>query len=213
MTTARVALVEDQALIRQGVELLLRRIDGVDLVGSAATCADGVALLDQTRPDIAVIDLGLPDGNGIELVRLARSRWPQTRVIVLSSRDDLDAVGAAFSEGAVSYLFKSSSGDDLTAAIEMTMQGRRYLTPELADRLAQWVAAPAVASLKRLSSRQRQILRLVAAGKSTKQIAADLSISVTTVNTHRAQLMRRLDIHDVASLTRFAIEQGLLPRP
>lgn len=210
MTPARVVIVEDHDLIRQGVELLLGRFEWVTLAGSARTVAEGLSVLEAVQPEVALVDLGLPDGSGLGLLRAARVRWPNLHVIILSSRDDADAVGTAFAAGASAYVAKSGSVDELAEAIEAALQGRPYVSSRIGERLAQWAASPGAGSLDRLSPRQRQILRLIAEGQSTKVIARHLAISVTTVNTHRAEIMKRLGIHDVASLTRFAGEHGLL---
>lgn len=212
MKRARVVIVEDHDLIRQGVELLLRRFEWVTLAGSAGTVAEGLSVIEAVRPDVALVDLGLPDGSGLGLVKAARLRWPNLHVIVLSSRDDADAVGTAFAAGAVSYLAKSGAADELAEAIDAAIHGRRYVTPRMAERLAQWAAGPEAPALSRLSPRQRQVLRLVAEGHTTKAIASQLSISITTVNTHRAEIAKRLGIADVATQTRLAIESGLIER-
>lgn len=212
MKRARVVIVEDHDLIRQGVEQLLGRIEWVTLAGGARTVAEGLGVLKTVRPDVVLVDLGLPDGSGLGLIKAARLRWPDLRVIVLSSREDADAVGTAFAAGAASYLTKSGPANELAKAIEAALQGRRYITPRVAETLAQWVASPEAPALNRLSPRQCQILRLVAEGHTTKAIASLLSISITTVNTHRAEIIKRLGIGDVATLTRFAIESGLIER-
>lgn len=212
MTRTRVVIVEDHDLIRHGLGVLLQRSRAIALVGEAGTVAEGLSVLAAVQPDVALVDLGLPDGSGLTLVKASRAQWPDVRVIILSSRDDADAIGSAFASGASAYLAKSCSAPQLVAAIEAVAQGHRYVTQQVGEKLAQWASSPKAARIEILSPRQRQILRLVAEGQTTKAIAIQLGISVTTVNTHRAEIMRRLDIHDVASLTRFAAEQGLLLR-
>ncbi len=207
---ARVVIIEDHDLIRQGVELLIRRIRGVTLSGFARSATEAMTVLDQTRPEIALVDIGLPDGNGVTLTKAIKKRWPDLRVIMLSSREDVDAVGGAFAAGASAYIVKSGAAEDLARAIEAALAGRRYVSHAMAEKLADWASSPRADAIERLSPRQRQVLGLVAGGLTTKEIAHQLAVSITTVNTHRAQLMRRLDIHDIASLTRFALERGLI---
>jgi DNA-binding NarL/FixJ family response regulator len=211
MNRVRVVLVEDQELIRDGVARLLADIPGVVLVGTAGSLAEALSLFAEKSPDVALVDVGLPDGSGISLVQQALKRWPEARMIMLSSREDAEAVGAAFSAGALSCVFKSASREDLKVAIAAASEGRRYVSPALAEKLAEWASPdPALSAFKSLTPRQLEVLRRVALGQSTKVIADELAISVTTVNTHRVEIMKRLGIRDVASLTRFAIHRGLI---
>lgn len=211
MNTVRVVLVEDQELIRDGVARLLADIPGVVLVGTAGSLAEALSLFAEKSPDMVLVDVGLPDGSGISLVQQALKRWPEARMIMLSSREDAEAVGAAFSAGALSFVFKSASREDLKVAIAAASEGRRYVSPALAEKLAEWASPdPALSAFKSLTPRQLEVLRRVALGQSTKVIADELAISVTTVNTHRVEIMKRLGIRDVASLTRFAIHRGLI---
>lgn len=211
MNTVRVVLVEDQELIRDGVARLLADIPGVVLVGTAGSLAEALSLFAEKSPDMVLVDVGLPDGSGISLVQQALKRWPGARMIMLSSREDAEAVGAAFSAGALSFVFKSASREDLKVAIAAASEGRRYVSPALAEKLAEWASPdPALSAFKSLTPRQLEVLRRVALGQSTKVIADELAISVTTVNTHRVEIMKRLGIRDVASLTRFAIHRGLI---
>ncbi len=207
---ARVVIIEDHDLIRQGVELLIRKIRGVTLSGFARSATEAMTVLDLTRPEIALVDIGLPDGNGVTLTKAIKKRWPDLRIIMLSSREDMDAVGGAFAAGASAYIRKSGAAEDLARAIEAALAGRRYVSNAMAEKLADWAGSPRADAIDRLSPRQRRVLGLIAGGLTTKQIAHQLAVSITTVNTHRAQLMRRLDIHGVASLTRFALERGLI---
>lgn len=217
MRKIRVVVVEDHDLIREAVESLLRQLAGIDVVATVRSMSDAAIAIDDLRPDVALVDLGLPDGSGIELSRTAQQRWPDLRVIIVSSRQDAGAVRAAFVAGAWSYLFKSGSAANLEAAITAVFQGRRFITPEVRDLLAEWATSPTPKGIERLSPRQIAILKRVVDGENTKTIAASLGISVTTVNTHRAEILKRLGIRDLPTLTRFAIEQGLisppLPRP
>jgi DNA-binding NarL/FixJ family response regulator len=211
MRAVRVILVEDQELIRDAVARLLADIPGVTLVGTAGSLREAWPLFESALPDLAIVDIGLPDGSGISLVERVLTRWPSARMVMLSSREDADAVGEAFSAGALSFVFKSATSKDLNAAVIAAAEGRRYVSAPLADRLAEWARPdPRETSFNSLTPRQREVLRRVALGQSTKVIADELAISVTTVNTHRAAIMQRLGIRDVASLTRFAIQRGLV---
>lgn len=211
MRGVRVILVEDQELIRDGVARLLADIPGVTLVGTAGSLTEALSLFESASPDVAIVDIGLPDGSGISLVGRVLARWPTARMVMLSSREDADAVGEAFSAGALSFVFKSATRDDLSAAVIAAAEGRRYVSAPLVDRLVEWARPdPLEVGFKSLTPRQREVLRRVALGQSTKVIADELAISVTTVNTHRVEIMNRLGIRDVASLTRFAIQRGII---
>jgi DNA-binding NarL/FixJ family response regulator len=213
MTPIRVLLVDDHTLMRAGIRTLLGHLQGVEVVAEAA---DGPTALDQIathRPDVTLLDIAMPGLNGLEVAARVAGDYPQTRVIILTMHLDAEYVRKAIQVGAAGYLLKDSGIPELELAIRAVARGETYLSPLvskqfMADYLRQssGEATPGMS----LTPRQREVLRLIAEGKSTKQMARILGISVKTVESHRTQLMDRLDIHEVASLVRHALRIGLI---
>lgn len=214
----RVLLADDHALVRAGVRSLLEALPGVEIV---AELGDGQAALEALvarKPDIAFLDIAMPGLNGIEIAERASREAPEVRVVILSMHDSSAHVLRALRAGALGYLVKDAAADELPVLLRAVMAGEKYLSPSIAkhvvDGFLQRGAAaeePGSASvLDVLTSRQREILQLVAEGRSTKEVAQLLSLSIKTVEAHRSQIMARLDIHDVAGLVRFAIRTGLV---
>lgn len=208
----RVLLVDDHTLVRAGVRRILEAHAGLRVVdevpdGDAAleTLAGGVV-------DVVVLDLTMPGRDGFSVLAEIRRRWPAVRVIVLTMHSSSEYVARAVREGAKGYLLKDSAVQDLVAAIDAVMRGGEFYSPavqrSLADALRQETPAPS--PLEQLTEREREVLKLVAEGLPTKEIAARLFISTRTVESHRANLMRKLDLHSVARLTQFAIREGLV---
>jgi DNA-binding NarL/FixJ family response regulator len=211
--TLRIVLAEDHALVRAGLRALLAGQEGVEVVREVG---DGRAALDAVRelsPDLVLLDISMPGLNGLEACRRLTKDAPRTRVLILSVHKAVEYVHAAFRAGAMGYLHKESDAAELGHALRTVARGERYLSPEFPVDI---VARPPDSSeapgsvLERLTSRQREVLQLVAEGHTTKAIAARLDLSVKTVETHRSELMRRLEVHDVASLVRIAVQEGLV---
>ena len=207
-------MADDHALVRAGIRALLESQPGVEVVGETGDGLEAVDLVRRDPPDVILLDVTMPGLNGLEAAaRISRLGVP-TRVLMLSMHASPEYAARAFAAGAAGYLNKDSAFDELSTAIEEISAGRRYLCraidPDLVNQYAQQ-AGNGTSGLDTLTPRQRQILQLIAEGKSTRQIAETLFVSVKTVETHRAQLMQRLDIHDVPGLVRFAIRNGLLP--
>lgn len=213
MKPIRVLLSEDHALVRSGIRALLRALPGVEVVGEAADGRQAVALAGSLHPDLVLMDLTMPELNGLEATARITREHPRVRVLILSMHGDEEYVAQAFRMGAAGYLLKDASSAELEIAIRAVGRGDRYLSPAVAKPVIdEYVQTAATAApLDRLTSRQKEILQLVAEGNSTKEIARKLQVSVKTVETHRAQLMRRLDLHDVPALVRYAIRTGLVP--
>ena len=214
MTLRRILLVDDHALVRAGIRALLETLPRVEVVGETGDGVEALRLVQELAPDAVLLDITLPGLNGLEVVaRLARLE-SGPRVLMLSMHASPEYAARAFAAGAAGYLNKDSAFDELAAALEAISAGRRYLCRAIdASQVAalERRAADGRSALDLLTPRQRQILQLVAEGVGTRQIAERLFVSVKTVETHRAQIMRRLDIHDVPGLVRFAIRHGLLP--
>jgi DNA-binding NarL/FixJ family response regulator len=213
----RVVLVDDHNLVRAGIRALLERLPGVQVVGEASDGREGLALIVREKPDLALLDIGMPSLNGLEAApRIAREA-PHTRLVILSMHSDEKHVAQALRLGVAGYVLKDSFVDELPLLVRAVMAGETYLSPgiskqvvaALRDRMADGDAGtPAAAEL--LTPRQREILQLIAEGRNTKEIASTLGLSVKTVETHRTQIGQRLKIRDVAGLVRYAIRSGLV---
>lgn len=208
----KILLADDHELFRAGLRALLTDIAGVVIVGEARDGEEAVQLAAATAPDLVFVDIAMPVMNGIVATEKIKSARSATRVIVLSMHLNADYIRRALSAGADGYIVKDSAPAELKIAVQAMMAGASYLSPAAASLLIKQ-AMPGLkgtSPLLALSPRQQEVLRLVAEGKSTKDIARALELSTKTVDVHRAQIMQRLDIHDVAGLTRFAIRSGLI---
>ena len=214
MTVRRVLLVDDHALVRAGIRALLETLPRVEVVGETGDGLAAVQLATELAPDVILLDITLPGLNGLEVATRVARLGTGVRVLMLSMHASPEYAARAFAAGAAGYLNKDSAFDELAAALDAIGAGRRYLCRAIDPEqvaLFERQAANGGSGIDRLTPRQRQILQLVAEGFSTREIAERLYLSVKTVETHRAQIMQRLDIHDVAGLVRFAIRHGLLP--
>jgi DNA-binding NarL/FixJ family response regulator len=211
----KVILADDHHLVRSGIRALLESITGVFVVAETGDGREALDLIEQRRPDIALLDITMPGLNGLEVAARVRESCPRTKVIVLSMHAGETYVAQALRAGVAGYLLKDSAASDLQAALETVGRGGTFLSPAISQQV---VAShlrgelPSANPLEGLSPRQREVLQLIAEGRSTKEIAADLELSIKTVETHRAQIMERLAIRDVPGLVRFAIRAGLISR-
>ena len=212
MSPLRILLAEDHTLVRAGIRALLESLEGVEVVGEASDGREALQLAASLHPDILLMDITMKGLNGLEAAaRLAKER-SATRVIILSMHADQVYVRQALQAGAAGYLLKGADVAELELALKAVMRGDTYLSPSISNDLVGNLLAgktPVSNPLDELTPRQREILQLVAEGRTTKEIAGRLDLSVKTVETHRAQLMERLDIHDVPGLVKFAIRVGL----
>jgi DNA-binding NarL/FixJ family response regulator len=209
----KVILADDHHLVRSGIRALLESIGGVFVVAEAGDGREALDLIQQHRPDVALLDITMPGLNGLEVAARVRDVSPRTRVIVLSMHAAETYVAQALRAGVAGYLLKDSAASDLRAALGAVGRGRTFLSPSISQQVvASYLRGelPSADPLAGLSPRQREVLQLIAEGRSTKEIAADLELSVKTVETHRAQIMERLEIRDVPGLVRFAIRAGLI---
>ena len=208
----RVFLVEDHGLVRAGIRALLEKIDGVAIAGDAAEGREALERIDRHRPDIVLMDISMPGLNGLQAAEQLLKRHPQLRIVFLSMHTEGEYVLAALRAGASGYLIKDSCLQELELAIRSVVKGEVFISPAVSKHLVDGIRNPAAlpaSPLERLTQRQKEILQLIAEGMTTKEIAVRLNVSVKTVDTHRTQLMERLDIHDVAGLVRFAIAHRL----
>ena len=211
MKPLRLLLADDHTLVRAGMRALLDGLDGVSVVAEAENGEQAVALVLEHKPDIALLDITMPVLNGLQAAERILAQAPATRVLILSMHASEEYVNRAIKLGVAGYLLKDAATLELQAALEAVAAGQTYLSPRIASQLVEPRARQAGGSHKPgLTDRQRQVLRLLALGKSVKEIAYDLQLSAKTVETYRAQIMERLDLHDLASLVRYAIRSGLI---
>lgn len=205
----RVVIADDQVLIRVGIAGVLEILGGYEVVGEAADGREAIDLIERTRPDIALIDIGMPGMDGIEAATELKSRHPSMRVVYVSAIETPEIVIRAIRSGADGYILKDFLLVELETGLGTILKGGRYLSPKINQILLSELSSPA-SDKPALTPRQTQILRLIALGHTGKAIAQQLAISPKTVEFHRAELMKRLGLHDIASLTRYALSKGLL---
>jgi DNA-binding NarL/FixJ family response regulator len=213
MKPIRVLLADDHALVRAGIRALLEHLSGIEVVAEAADGLEALALTKAHLPDLVLMDISMSGLNGLEAAARIAKQHPEVRVLMLSAHANDDYVKQALRAGAAGYLLKQASISELDLAIQAVARGETYLSPAVSKHvIADYIRRVGVekSPLELLTSRQREILQLVAEGRSTKEIARILHISAKTVETHRTQLMQRLDIHDIAGLVRYAIRAGML---
>ena len=208
----RTLIADDHALVRAGIRALVEKIKGVTVVAEAGKGSEAIKLISELKPDLVLLDITMPDGSGFDVLQNVAKNFAETRVIVLTVHEAGEYAIRALREGAAGFLPKSAASTELEQAIHTVLQGDVYISPETSRKtvLEYGKGVTKRDQLETLSPRQREVLRLIAEGRTTKQIAQTLEISVKTVETHRAQLMERLDIHDVAGLVRYAIIVGLI---
>ena len=210
MKNIQVVLADDHALVRAGIRALLERIDKVEVVGEAGDGQQALKLIEQLEPDVVLLDLTMPGLSGFEVLRETSEKFPNVNMIVLSVHDSEEYAFHALRSGAVGYLPKSAASTELEEAIGRVLRGEKYISPSIAREASLEFARTVPETPPELTPRQMEVLTLIAHGSSTREVAHSLNISVKTVETHRAQLMERLNIHDVAGLVRYAIKKGLV---
>lgn len=210
----RILLADDHRIMREGLKSLLNDEPDLEVLGEVANGRLAIEMADELSPDVVVMDIGMPELNGIEATRRIVQDHPNTKVIALSMHSDRRFVAEILKAGASGYLLKDGAFEELAGAIRTVMGNRMYLSPRIADvvvddyvRNSSGRAEPS--AFAALTPREREVLQLLAEGKATKQAAACLHVSVKTVETHRRQIMTKLDIHSVAELTKYAIREGL----
>jgi len=213
MTPIRVVLADDHALVRAGIRSLLAAVPGVEVVAEARDGHEVVRLVDALHPRLVLMDIAMPGLNGLEATARIVKSHPRTAVVILSMHAAEEYALQALRAGAAGYLLKDAGLSELELAISAVARGETYLSPAMSKHLItdfRRRVADQPDPLERLTSRQREVLQLIAEGRTTKDIAAKLNLSVKTIETHRAQLMDRLGIRDVPGLVRFAIRVGLI---
>lgn len=218
MTPIRVLLADDHALVRAGFRALLDKLPGIKVVAEADDGREALKLIEMQRPDIAVIDITMAGMNGLETAARAAKDYPDVRILILSMHAGEEYIMRALRTGASGYMLKDAAEDELESAIHAVMRGKTYLSPTVAKRVGDYVqrtggkveAGDYTSPFERLTPRQREVLQLIAEGHTTHEIAEILSVSAKTIETHRAQLMDRLGIHDIPGLVRYSIRIGFI---
>ncbi len=210
----RILLADDHKIVRAGLRALIEKQPGMEVVGEAENGRMAVRLARELTPDIAIVDIGMPDLNGIDATRRIVADRPGMKVIALSMHSDRRFVVQMFKAGASGYLLKDCAFEELTTAVNAVMSNRVYLSPEITgpvmeDYLRHSAGGEEQSGFSILTAREREVLQLLAEGNSTRQIASTLNVSVKTVETHRQQLMNKLNAHSVAELIKYAIREGL----
>jgi DNA-binding NarL/FixJ family response regulator len=217
MSKIRVLLTDDHALFRQGVRTLLAAEPDIEVSGEAANASDAVTLARQVRPDVVLMDIGMTGMSSFEATRLIRKERPETRIVFLSMYDDEDYLAECVDMGANGYILKESPADQLITAIREVHRGGSFLSPRLLTRLVdgfrQQGTNPRQPRFGTLTKREREILKLLAEGRSVKEIAGGFELSVKTVEAHKFNLMRKLDIHNKAQLVQYAIQKKIIRLP
>ncbi len=210
----RIAVADDHQIVRQGLRAVLEGSADFAVVGEASSGLEVLSLVDRARPDVLVLDLMMPGLNGLEVTRQLHQKHPATRVVILSMHGTESYVLEALRAGAMAYLLKSGSSSELLDAVHAVVAGRRYLSPPLSDRAVEAyarLAEGASDSYDTLTTREREVLQLAAEGHTSQDIAGRLGISPRTVETHRANLMRKLGLAGQTDLIRYSIRRGILP--
>ncbi len=216
MLPIRILLADDHALVRAGIRALVQRVPGLEVVGEASNGREAFRLVKDCEPDVVLMDVSMPELNGLDAIPRILKYNSNVAVIILSMHANREYVMRALQAGAAGYVLKNAAVDELEAAIRAVARGVKYLTPAISDQVVAGVTSgktdPAGGAVPpdALTQRQREILQLIAEGRTTREIAETLHISIKTVETHRTMLMDRLNLHDVASLVRYAIRVGLV---
>ncbi|MFI5179962.1 MAG: response regulator [Thermoanaerobaculia bacterium] len=215
MRRTRIVLADDHNLIRSGLKLLLERQEDLEVVGEAGDGRAAVECVERTRPDVAVLDIAMPLLNGIEAARQIAARFPDVKIAILSMHSDESYVIRALKAGARAYLLKDSAETDLLAAVRAVTAGRAFFSPTVSKVLAedyvrQLRLRDEEDSYELLTSREREVLQLLAEGKSNKEVASLLGISLYTAETHRANILGKLNLHTVPELILYAVRKGII---
>jgi len=207
--TTRLLLADDHALVRQGLRTFLEK-QGFQVACEASNGQEAVQMVAKQHPDVAIIDISMPILNGVEAARELKKSARKTKIIILTKHDEDTYVTEALQAGVSGYVLKSQVANDLVRAINEVCRGSVYFSPTISRAVVGAYLSKTDARTDPLSARERQVLQLIAEGKSTREAAQQLGISLKTVESHRTKLMRKLDIHETASLVRYAIRRGLI---
>ncbi len=213
----RILIAEDHALLREGLKALLAMDEQLEVVAEATDGREAVRLASEAQPDLILMDLSMPNTNGTEAIRAIKRRNPETKIIVLTVHKTEEYVRTALQAGANGYALKDDTHQELISAIRRVLRGDTYLSPGISGKIiTSYLDRPgqdgAAATWDALTSREREILKLIAEGYKNKEIAEYLSLSLKTIEKHRSNLMKKLDLHSASALTAYAIENGLISK-
>ena len=211
----RVYLADDHRILREGLRHILSEISGCEVVGEAGDGRQALQEIEEIKPDVAVLDISMPNLTGIEISRQLRRYHPEIKIIILSRHDNEEYIEQLLKHGVDGYVLKDDAGDDLLRAVEAVVKGEKYLSPRIASKVMRDLQRPARnpaadSPFVLLTNREREILKLIAEGKTNEEIARALWISPRTAKAHRANIMKKLDVHKVTELVRYAIRSGLV---
>lgn len=211
----RIVLADDHVVMRNGLRLLLERQPNFEVVGEAADGRQTVEICDKLRPDVLVLDIAMPNLNGIEAARQVSAKWPQTSIVILSMHSDESYVLRALKAGARAYLLKDSAEADLINAIRAVSDGKAFFSPAISkmlmeDYMRRLEQRGVEDSYELLTTREREVLQLLAEGKSNKEVATMLNLSLYTVETHRGNILQKLNLHSVPELILYAVRKGVI---
>lgn len=219
MKSTRVVLADDHKLVRAGIKSLLENSDGVEVIGEADNGREAIKLVGELMPDMVFLDIAMPEMNGLQAAEMIKKTYPDVEVVILSMYLDEEYVIQALQAGASGYLLKDSAPNELKLALDTIQNGRVYISPAIPREMIdgyrerlKHASSPEgmIRKKEELSSRQKEVLQLIAEGNPTREIAEKLFISIKTVETHRSQIMKKLGINDVPGLVRYAIKKGLI---
>ena len=210
MKRIRILLADDHAVVRQGFKMILSAQPDMEIVGEAGNGRQAVELAEQLRPDVVVMDVAMPELNGIEATRRLGESAPHTRVVALSMHKDSVYVRVILRAGARGYLLKDSGAADLVSAVRSVASGESYLSPAVSSAVLEDYRRHVTNPIDLLTSREREVLQMLAEGKTNKEIAGILNLSVYTVDAHRGRIMEKLNLHSINELVRFAVRNGLI---
>jgi len=214
MKKIRILLVDDHKILRDGIRSLLKEYSGMEVIGEAADGKSALSLVKELSPDVVIMDISMPGLNGIDATRKILADSPHVKVMALSMHYDKHFVSEIFKVGASGYLLKDCAFDEMAHAIKVVLDNKTYINPQIASLVVESLiknsTGPNHEALALLTDREREVLQLIAEGKSTKQIALNLKVSTKTIESHRRQVMGKLNIRNVAELTKYAIREGLI---
>jgi len=214
MNIIKIVLADDHTIVRQGLRSILEQQAGINVIAEADNGREAVRITKQLKPDVVVMDFSMPDLNGLEATRQIKQRVPETKVLILTRHANQEYVKSILSAGASGYLVKKSAAEELVIAIQAVHRGDSYLDSSISKMIIKEYLSPAAGENKtlevKLTPRQHEVLQLIAEGHPNREIASRLHISVKTVENHRANIMKSLDLHSTADLTQYAIRKGII---